>query len=127
MALLGKFSAIGMVPPLAAAYFVLGRRKGGEWAQGLARIGAACALAGLIVWAGYRFEARPLVPPGEHYVSHFRPEQGATGLPRLLARVVEHRTMPAPRFWQGLIDTLSHNQRGHPAYLLGRHSARGWW
>lgn len=35
--------------------------------------------------------------------------------------------VPAPELWQGIRDLLNHNQRGHPGYLLGEYSERGWW
>jgi hypothetical protein len=35
--------------------------------------------------------------------------------------------VPAPELWQGIRDVMAHNQRGHPSYLLGQYSERGWW
>jgi hypothetical protein len=42
---------------------------------------------------------------------------------------VPHGTsvLPAPDFWDGILDALKHNREGHGAYLLGRHSMLGWW
>jgi hypothetical protein len=34
---------------------------------------------------------------------------------------------PAPEYFDGIRQALTHNQNGHPAYLLGQHSTTGWW
>jgi 4-amino-4-deoxy-L-arabinose transferase-like glycosyltransferase len=36
-------------------------------------------------------------------------------------------SLPAPAFWDGIDTLLSHNDAGHPAYLLGQFSLTGWW
>lgn len=35
--------------------------------------------------------------------------------------------VPAPGLWQGIRDVISHNDTGHPGYLLGQFGTRGWW
>jgi len=35
--------------------------------------------------------------------------------------------VPAPELWQGIRDVVAHNRGGHPGYLLGHYSERGWW
>jgi len=35
--------------------------------------------------------------------------------------------LPAPEFFDGLLAAQSHNREGHPAYLLGHYSVKGWW
>ncbi|MBI3666074.1 MAG: glycosyltransferase family 39 protein [Acidobacteria bacterium] len=135
VATLCKFSALAFLPPIAAAYFLTsrwGRWRAGQrpylrhFGQGLLRAGAFCALAALIVWAGYKFDVGFAIPPGHHYHSTFN--LGPPGsLPRLLLQSVGFRVMPAPRFWEGLIVVSSHNQEGHLAYLLGKRSMGGWW
>ena len=94
--------------------------------MGLTRAGAFCFLAAMIIWAGYRFDIGTVTPAGHHYVSLFKMGRESSAH-RLLARAVEHRVLPAPKFWQGWIDVLSHNQEGHSAYLLGKTSMQGWW
>ena len=34
---------------------------------------------------------------------------------------------PAPELWKGIGDVARHNRNGHPAYLLGQYSTKGWW
>ncbi len=35
--------------------------------------------------------------------------------------------VPAPELWQGIRDVISHNDTGHPGYLLGQFGTHGWW
>jgi hypothetical protein len=35
--------------------------------------------------------------------------------------------VPAPELWQGIRDVISHNNTGHPGYLLGHYGEQGWW
>src|ERR1017187_6171661 len=35
--------------------------------------------------------------------------------------------LPAPEFFDGLLAGQSHNREGHPGYLLGHYSLKGWW
>ena len=53
------------------------------------------------MWAGYRFMFGPIHPGG---------------IP-----------VPAPPLFQGLGVFLGHASRGHPAFLLGETSMKGWW
>jgi hypothetical protein len=62
-------------------------------------IGAALAVAFLILWAGYRFTFA--------HVGWL------------------HMRMPAPRFFTGIYRLWVENRKGHPAYLLGQRSATG--
>jgi hypothetical protein len=34
---------------------------------------------------------------------------------------------PAPEYFDGIKVALRHNSNGHPAWLLGQHSIKGWW
>ncbi len=36
-------------------------------------------------------------------------------------------SVPAPEFFQGILDALKHDQRGHGAYLFGEFRMTGWW
>jgi hypothetical protein len=75
-------------------------------ASGLGRW-ALCLLvlygvAGLVVWAGYRFTWGPIAPLG--------------GLPG-----------PAPTYWSGIASILQRTGGGSTAFLMGRYSETGWW
>ena len=120
LAVLVKFSALVLLPPLALIYFTLARRL--PWKQ----LPSTVLLAAVIVWAGYRFEVGSLAPAGHNFRGKY-PEGQQSGLPLLLTRTLQHRTLPAPRAFHGLIDLASHNRAGHNAYLLGRTAQHGWW
>jgi len=134
-AVLVKFSALAMVPPVALAFFLIGRRSKiasilGErrsiWnslQESLGRGALFLIAAALIVWGGYGFDVGPLGRPV------FRPAMGsmAHALEHKAEIVAGQRALPAPRFWRGVLDVAGHNAEGHPCYLLGRVSLFGWW
>jgi hypothetical protein len=95
LACLSKFSALLFLP---AALLLIHRAQLFRHRRSLA---AACALAFLVIWAGYRFS---------------------------FARVEYlHLRLPAPRFFTGLATLWAHNAAGHVSYLLGRRSGTGFW
>jgi hypothetical protein len=67
------------------------------WRQAI----AGCAAAALVLWAMYRFDVGPLHPGGIW--------------------------VPMPALIRGVLPFLQHASGGHPAFLLGRVSQRGWW
>ena len=121
LAVLTKFSALVFLPPLAVAYFLLARPQ-----FRLAPVALFAVLTTVLVWAGYGFDVGPIAPAGHRYLSAY-PMGPESTLARRVSRILGTNTIPAPRLVQGLIDLASHNQTGHPAYLLGRHSQTGWW
>lgn len=95
LACLSKFSALLFLP---AALLLMHRAQLWRHRRSLA---AACALALVVIWAGYRFS---------------------------FARVdYLHLRLPAPRFFTGLATLWAHNAAGHASYLLGRRSSTGFW
>jgi hypothetical protein len=123
LAVLTKFSALVFLPPLALSYFLIARWR----PQAILARSAGCVLfAAVVVWGAYGFRAGALAPPGHRYVSPY-PMGKEDSAAQRFARLIEHRTLPAPKFWKGLVDLASHNQTGHPAYLLGQFSRTGWW
>ena len=95
LACLSKFSAVLFLP---AALVLMHRGLLWRHRRSLA---AVCAVAFVVVWAGYRFSFARV-----EYL-HFR--------------------LPAPRFFTGLQTLWAHNAAGHPSYLLGRRSDSGFW
>ena len=95
LACLSKFSALLFLPTA-----LLAMHRGELWRQRRS-LALACAVAFLVVWAGYRFS---------------------------FARVdYLHLRLPAPRFFTGLATLWAHNSAGHASYLLGRTSPTGFW
>ena len=109
LALVSKFSAL---PFLAAAWAVMcvwhlaATRRTPRWlvSELWARrraVALAAAVAVMVVWAVYGF---------------------TFGRVEFL-----HTRLPAPRFFSGIHTVWLHSQGGHPAYLMGRRSATGFW
>ena len=109
LAALSKFTALGFLPAGAVlallSYLAVarpGRKKLAALAKERARpFGLAVLTGALVIWAGYLFSFGKV--PGWN-------------LP-----------LPAPEFFDGIRSAISHNQQGHPAYLLGQVSSQGWW
>jgi hypothetical protein len=109
LACVSKFTAI---PFLAAAWLgmllccLVATRRTPAWLarEAWERRGPIALVAGttvLAIWAAYGFS---------------------------FARVEYlHARLPAPRFFTGLEKVWAHQHAGHPAYLLGRRSASGFW
>lgn len=86
---------------------------------------AACALAFLVVWAGYFFHVSRLTMRDGRFVATF---------PHRPPIIKEMRTpvnfsipVPAGEYLDGLRNVAFHNHRGHQAFLLGTASAKGGW
>ena len=95
LACLSKFSALLFLPVALVAI-----HRATLWRNRRSLV-LACAVAFLVVWAGYRFS---------------------------FARVdYLHLRLPAPRFFTGMATLWEHNAAGHASYLLGRTSANGFW
>jgi 4-amino-4-deoxy-L-arabinose transferase-like glycosyltransferase len=75
----------------------VGATLAASWRQAL----AGCGATALVLWAIYRFDVGPLEPGGIW--------------------------VPAPALFRGLRPFFHHATTGHPAFLLGRVSQRGWW
>jgi hypothetical protein len=109
LAAVSKFSAIPFLAAgcaLMCAVWLLAEDRSPQWLarEAWARrraIGVAVGVAALVIWAVYGFS---------------------------FARVeFLHLRLPAPRFFTGIRAVMEHNRRGHPAYLLGKRSANGFW
>ena len=118
-AVLAKMSALVFLPVCSAAILalallaspaertrLLGARA--ERRRTLSRVAAGVLVGGavllLTLWAGYRFD----------YVIAQRSAGGRVPI-------------PAPAFLGGLHILVAHQQGGHPAFLLGEISQKGWW
>lgn len=95
LACLSKFSALLFLPAA-----LLAMHRTALW-RNRRSLAAACAVAFVVIWAGYRFS---------------------------FARVEYlHLRLPAPRFFTGLNTLWRHNAVGQASYLLGRTSSTGFW
>lgn len=123
--LLTKFSFLVFFP-VAALVVVAARTWRGQARFSPGSAAAALAVACLIVWAGFRFEAGTIArshPAAEFAFSEsfprsFRPAAA------WFSRTVP---VPAPLFFSGAAMVRVHNHAGHRAFLFGRVTQHGWW
>jgi hypothetical protein len=126
LALVVKFSAILLVPVLAALFAIAWIRQPREF--GLARACTAAAVICLIV----------VFVVGVVYWPETVRTWKAGGAPRvgmpvwdpnasLFSRIATGLHMPNHGFLRGLSDVMLHNQGGHESYLFGVRSNTGWW
>ncbi len=118
LAVLTKFSALVVLPPIGVGFLALARRR-----PRLDSAGMALGIALLLVWAGYGFDVGGLEKP------QFLAPEG-TRTQRIQAWVETTDTqsrLPAPGLVRGLLDVAGHNAQGHACYLLGRLGQYGWW
>jgi len=74
--------------------------------------------AAVMIWAAYGFETAPL----SSLIGELPKRTAGLLPPRLLTL-----PLPAPSFMRGVLFQMRHAAEGHPAFLMGRYSATGWW
>lgn len=124
LGVLSKFSFL-LFFPVAALVLIgvrVGKRNAALDAKSLA---LAAAIGFLLIWAGYRFSFGRLdaIPMGKFYLETPAPRP----LRPLAKWVAEQVPLPMPELFMGVGAVKMHDIDGHPAYLLGRYSQRGWW
>lgn len=132
-----KFSALVLVPAYALLLLIgphVVTREGGaprpRWPRALwtaiVRFAAIAAVAGVTIWAVYGFRVQPVL----HHQPRHRLIERIIENPQQRERVVvilERTPLPARQYFVGLANAFSHQRGGHPAFLMGRSSERGWW
>ena len=126
LALVSKFSAVFLLPVLAALYWI--RR----WQEGRGRLtalhfAASVAVAGAIsvgiIGLAYGPETiRSFHGPKLRSVVDLSTTTGA-----IMAQVGKRLGLPAHPYLVGLHDFALHDSGGHSAYLMGMRSDQGWW
>jgi 4-amino-4-deoxy-L-arabinose transferase-like glycosyltransferase len=107
---LSKFSALAFLAPALLGAYVTRSIVRRDWRLGegsslrstAIALGLVAVTTMLAVWAAYRFDVGPVAPD--------------SGL-----------VVPAPAFLRGIADFARHGADGHPAFLFGQISDRGWW
>ena len=123
MGLLAKLSFLVFFP--AGAVFVLIAGRGGL-KPALRRLPLAGVVAFLVLWGGYRFTFdRPSnISRDAVFLFHYAAPEPLIGAARRLAQT----PLPAPAYALGVATLKFRDQHiGHPAFLLGETSTRGWW
>lgn len=116
LGLTSKFSLVLLVPLLPLLFLL--RWIMARWDRGVALRRAAFSAAAVAV-------ASALVVALVYAPETWRTLRGRN---RDVTRVsVAGVTLPPHTFFTGLNTVLRHNEEGHPAYLLGEFSDKGWW
>lgn len=122
-----KFSNVAYLGPAVLLYLIAyatGRAGARQSVRENSRQAAALGLAGLlVVMMVYGFDFGGMAAAGSHYTSD--PMTNRDGLAVKISEAVGSTPLPAPAFFQGLIDVLAHNDAGHAAYLLGEWADHG--
>jgi hypothetical protein len=84
-------------------------------------LGACFALVPIVVWASYDYRYEPY--PGTTVAQLPGPWMGLTG--RIIAGLERMRVLPEA-YLEGARFVAEHNTLGHPTYLLGKMSTKGW-
>ncbi|MDD5556338.1 MAG: glycosyltransferase family 39 protein [bacterium] len=130
LAQLGKYSALLLAPSFVILLAVRLRRGGGAGiAVPMLKLCAVFLIGFAVVWAGYGFDAGSLsdVRKIDPFVSE---AGGAWYFPDAARRSMgtfREGWLPLTAYLRGLWNLTRHAGSGHPAFLLGRVSARGWW
>ncbi len=120
LGLLAKLSFLVFFP--AGAVFVFIARR----AIQPVRLALACAVALVVLWAGYRFTFdRPSnISKDAVFLFHYAAPEPLIPMARAIAQM----PMPAPAYVLGVASLKFRDKHlGHPSYLLGQTSTRGWW
>lgn len=112
VACLSKFTALGYIPVagalgLACYLAVCWPGWRGLWVLAKPRIvpfALAVSVTAFFIWAGYLFSVGPGRLHGDAY-----------------------GRLPAPEFFDGIREALTHNRDGHGAFILGQFGWQGWW
>lgn len=142
-----KYSSLLLFPMYVLLYGVSWWRQSGGFRHSLVHLTKSMTvLVGtmfLVVFVIFRFEFRPLMPmelmenPEPISVKILKRPDVLGGMTasilkhperlRLLDTLVQHTPIPAASFFRGLFLVTKHGSGGHPTYLLGQYSLRGWW
>ena len=129
LAILAKFSML-LVAPIVCAFFVVFLSRGAR-REGRGRVLTIAAHAGLValtslllIHAAYLFDRSPVLETDAYWMaSAFPADKGDV---RLNAAHALSSVLPVD-FVLGIFWQIAHNERGHPASLLGMYRNTGWW
>ncbi|HEV2881438.1 MAG TPA: glycosyltransferase family 39 protein [Pyrinomonadaceae bacterium] len=127
LAILAKFSMLLVAPVVAAVFAVLLWRAQREARGRVLTVAAHAALVALtvlcLVNAAYLFNHSPLLDTDAQWIASTFPAN-----PNLMLNAARtlSRVLPLD-FVLGIFWQIAHNERGHPASLLGMYSDTGWW
>jgi hypothetical protein len=126
LALVSKFSAVFLLPVLAALYWI--RR----WQEGRGRLtvlhfAASVGVAGAISVAIVGLAYGPETIRSFHGTRLRRVVDLSTTTGAIMAQVGKRLGLPAHPYLVGLYNFAMHDREGHSAYLMGMRRDQGWW
>lgn len=132
-----KFSALVLLPAYALLLLIgpaVVRRETEppppRWPRALwvavVRMVAIGAVGFVTIWAVYGFRTQPVL---RHQPRHRMIERlvKSPAQQRRVVAILERTPLPARQYFVGLANAFGHQSGGHPAFLMGRSSERGWW
>ena len=127
LAMVTKFSAVLLIPSLAALYGFAWAQRPKQFPVRRAAIAAAALLGTLfvVVNAVYWPETVRCLTTHVKRLDQVANESTFTGA--VLYRAGQWFHLPAHEYLKGLNDLAIHNTSGHASYLLGQRSDKGWW
>jgi hypothetical protein len=127
LAMVTKYSAVLLIPILAALYGFRWAQRPKQFPVRRAGIAAAALLGALLVMVNavyWRETVRCFTTRVERLDSVV---DKSTFTGRVLYRAGKWLHLPAHEYLKGLNNVASHNASGHPSYLLGQRNDKGWW
>ena len=127
LAMVTKFSAVLLIPILAALYGFRWAQRPKEFTMRRAGIAAAALLAALFVAVNVVYWPETVRCLTTHVERLSQVADRGTFTGSMLYRAGKWFHLPAHEYLKGLNAVATHNASGHDSYLLGRRSDKGWW
>jgi hypothetical protein len=127
LAMVTKFSAVLLIPILAALYGFRWAQRPREFTIRRAGIAAAALLGALFIAVNVVYWPETVRCLTTHVERLNQVADKGTFTGRMLYRAGKWFHLPAHEYFKGLKDVATHNASGHNSYLLGRRSDKGWW
>ncbi len=100
-----------------------------KWSRRALQIAGATALAGLILWGGYRFSVKPVQEAAEISPAKMPSFQNfpAFARPEIRKVLLANPRLPAPELLNGISKAWVLNKAGADSFLFGKSRNGGWW
>lgn len=126
LALATKFSALLLIPPMVILYAIrVVQASAMPWKRTMRDVAMLAAtpliVIAILYWPETIHSFSSSVPQLALVVNRGNP------IGAVLFRLGRWFHLPAHAFFTGLGKVAQHNQAGHPSYLLGMRSDKGWW
>lgn len=127
LALVTKYSAVLLIPTLLALYAFRWAQRPAEFPLRRAAAAAGALAAALFLAVNIVYWPETLRCLTTKYQPLHRVVDRGNVIGRVLYRAGLWFHLPAHGFLTGLAQVAAHNADGHPTYLMGLRSEKGWW